>query len=571
MGIATVDDNVSFGFSPPTRVRYWILGLATVMAVLLYLDRYCLTFIQGYVREELGLTNRQMDVLVGAFFLSYGLGQVPSGWLSDRYGSRLMLSLYILLWSIFTGVMGLTATFALLLAFRLGCGLAQAGAYPTGALIVSKWMPPSQRGLGSGIISMGGRVGAVLAPTLTAYLLVAFVPSGKSRLLDSADIFDSKKFCEDLVLPHEKRPRIDVLAEQLRNRLSTAAIESLRQGAEKAAAPLSAEEIRSIVQELNEIQLHTALYDLVNPDDFDLPPVDGTKLTPAESERRNRLLLENAFPGSIRKFQGLGWRPTVYVYGAVGIGFALAFWLLVRDSPRQHPRCNAAEVALISGSDGGTAEGSRAGRLPFGYILRSRSLWLSSLSQFTTNFGWVFIVAQFARYLSDEHHVPVILRGWMTAIPILMGIVGMLYGGWLTDRLTRSMGLFWGRCLPMSATRFVAMVAFGACIFLDSSWAVTIALGVVAMATDLGTPAIWAFMQDTGGKYVGSALGWGNMWGNFGAFLSPIVLGLIIEKAGWNTMFLICAAAFLISGIAAFGVDARIPLVPKDADLDQPI
>src|SRR5262245_66373236 len=91
----------------PSHVRYEVVGLATLMAVLLYLDRFCLSFIVGFIREELGLSDGQKDVLLSIFFWAYALGQVPSGWLSDRYGARKMLALYILVWSLLTGLIGL--------------------------------------------------------------------------------------------------------------------------------------------------------------------------------------------------------------------------------------------------------------------------------------------------------------------------------------------------------------------------------------------------------------------------------------------------------------------------------
>jgi len=141
---------------------------------------------------------------------------------------------------------------------------------------------------------------------------------------------------------------------------------------------------------------------------------------------------------------------------------------------------------------------------------------------------------------------------------------GMLAGGWLTDRLTRALGLRWGRRLPMALTRFVAMSAYIACLFLDSPWAMTLAFCVVAVATDLGTASVWAFKQDIGGRYVGAVLGWGNMWGNVGAAVSPLLLSWVIEDS-WDLGFLMCAAAFALAGIAALGVDATSPLrVPKD-------
>jgi nitrate/nitrite transporter NarK len=91
-------------------------------------------------------------------------------------------------------------------------------------------------------------------------------------------------------------------------------------------------------------------------------------------------------------------------------------------------------------------------------------------------------------------------------------------------------------------------------------------LAIVSLSVDMGTPSIWAFMQDVGGRNVGSVLGWGNMWGNIGAAVSPFILNQLAESHGWNAAFLACAAAFFISGVAALGVDATIPIAPPDAE-----
>src|SRR5690242_14418744 len=72
----------------PTRVRYLVVSLATAMSVLLYLDRICISFLERFIREDLQLSNDQASWLLSAFFWAYALGQVPAGWLSDRFGAR---------------------------------------------------------------------------------------------------------------------------------------------------------------------------------------------------------------------------------------------------------------------------------------------------------------------------------------------------------------------------------------------------------------------------------------------------------------------------------------------------
>lgn len=64
-----------------------MIGLAMLVAVLLYLDRMCFATAWKEVSADLGISNANLDVLLGAFFWAYALGQLPAGWLGDRYGT----------------------------------------------------------------------------------------------------------------------------------------------------------------------------------------------------------------------------------------------------------------------------------------------------------------------------------------------------------------------------------------------------------------------------------------------------------------------------------------------------
>jgi len=155
----------------PTRIRFVTAGVLTLMACLLYLDRFAVGIAAERMRVDLAMTQAQMSWFLSAFFWSYGLGQVPAGWLSDRFGPRIMLTIFIAGWSLFTGLLGTTSAVSLILLWRFLCGATQAGAYPVASGMLRAWFPIGQRGVASSIVTMGGRVGAVLAPLLTASLM----------------------------------------------------------------------------------------------------------------------------------------------------------------------------------------------------------------------------------------------------------------------------------------------------------------------------------------------------------------------------------------------------------------
>ncbi len=156
-----------------TGVRHQIIAATTLAAFLLYLDRVCIAEIVKLdsFRSDLGLDDKQAGSIMSAFFIAYALSQVPAGLLSDRFGARQMLPLYITVWSICTIATGLATGLIMLLIFRSLFGIAQAGCYPTAGSLIRRWVPLSRRGTASSVVSVGGRLGAAGAPLLTAWLL----------------------------------------------------------------------------------------------------------------------------------------------------------------------------------------------------------------------------------------------------------------------------------------------------------------------------------------------------------------------------------------------------------------
>ena len=619
----------------PSGVRHQVVLSMMLVSMLLYLDRFCISFAEIYIKQDLGLSDSQVALMLSAFFWSYALAQVPSGWLSDRFGGRVMLAIYVLGWSLFTGLTGFAVSFIGVLALRLAFGVFQAGAYPTAALLVSKWVPFSGRGTASSLVAVGGRFGGALAMLLTAYLIAWYVPTSVSSKLASEDLLRTAEFCHYLkktaapALPTDKpdeteqarrrfservlegfsgvgRAMVDVIADKYAKALAAeneriAAVHREAGGDESAApkpldrlpldqsADLARDPQRAqVAEELNHVSsladFHRAgnLLHLSAEKEamrYAARIKEGETLAVDEIARLNRLVLEAVYPDYIRRIYVHGWRTVMWTYGTFGLLVAGVFWCVLRNRPADHARCNAAERALIElgRPPEATRPDGKVRGVPLAQLLTSTSMWLVCLSQFFTNAGWIFLVTWSPRYLATHHHVPVETRGMMTFLPVAVGWFGMLAGGRLTDRLVRLVGLRWGRALPMSLSRFIAMAAYMVVIYwymtteTFNPWIAVACFAVVAFATDLGTGAVWAFKQDVGGRYVGSILGWGNMWGNLGAAIFIWLLAFIAGEGpdkAWDLVFITCAASFFLSGVAAIGVNATIPIAPPDEDDD---
>lgn len=453
----------------PTKVRFSIVTMATVVAFIMYLDRICFTEIVGsesfkatmkLSQDEVRLWVRTLffwlpaswqqslgncspvDLSKGAFFWAYAFAQVPAGWLSDRFGARSLIGIYIAAWSLFTAATSFSWGFTSLMVARLGCGLAEAGYYPASSGMMTRWAHIDHRGFASSLISWGGRVGGFMAPILTTLVI-------------------------------------------------------LKMG---------------------------------------------------------------------------DWRWAGYLYGFTGLGVAASFWWVYRDHPRQHPRCNEAEIALLAEGRGSFQPVKNTPRrFPWGAALRSGNLWFVNGYQFLTNIGWAFLILTLSDYLKTVIKVDAATASLITSVVLFIGIAALPVGGMLTDQLARRFGLKWGRLILLSLTRFMAAGSYLLALMIDPShyWIMALFFGAVAFFADLALPTVWATMQDISGKHQAQLFGWSNMWGNFGAGLQPILFAYVLKTFDLNHDFregiLLCAVAFGVAGFVALGINAQRPVVKENS------
>ena len=157
-----------------SRVRMMLSAWLAAAAVIAYLCRNSITVAEKTIREDIGISEEAMGLILGpAFFWSYALAQIPGGLLGQRYGSRRCLPLFSLVSSAATALLGMAHTTWALMAGRLGGGVAQAGLFPCSAASISKWHPRAERALASGVLgasmSIGGAVGAALTGELLGW------------------------------------------------------------------------------------------------------------------------------------------------------------------------------------------------------------------------------------------------------------------------------------------------------------------------------------------------------------------------------------------------------------------
>jgi ACS family glucarate transporter-like MFS transporter len=155
----------------PTRVRYGVLGFTLLLTAIAYLDRVCISTAAPAMKTDLGLNDAQMGRVFSAFTFAYALMEVPSGWLADRFGPRLMLTRIVIWWSLMTAVTGWATGFVSLFLIRMLFGIGEAGCFPCMARAYARWLPPREHGRAFGLAVMTGALGGAATQPLVVWML----------------------------------------------------------------------------------------------------------------------------------------------------------------------------------------------------------------------------------------------------------------------------------------------------------------------------------------------------------------------------------------------------------------
>jgi sugar phosphate permease len=158
----------------PTRTRWWMLVLFSLMYLICYLDRGIISVAQPEIRAAFGLTLGQMGLVLAAFTWAYALGQVPVGWLGDRLGPKRVLSVLLTWTSSAAMLTGAAPGMGTLFTARFLLGVGESGAFPVASRGMQLWFAPSERGRIQGITHFFSRFAVAITPLTAGGLMLAY-------------------------------------------------------------------------------------------------------------------------------------------------------------------------------------------------------------------------------------------------------------------------------------------------------------------------------------------------------------------------------------------------------------
>lgn len=142
-----------------THIRYLIVTMLFIASSFSYGGRVAVSVGGVAMQKAMGINAAKFGLLLSGIGWSYLCGQLPSGGLLDRFGSKRVYGISIVAWSVCAFLIGLAGyapvawAFSAIFALLLVSGLAQSPVFPGNGRIVAAWFPTSERGRASAIFN----------------------------------------------------------------------------------------------------------------------------------------------------------------------------------------------------------------------------------------------------------------------------------------------------------------------------------------------------------------------------------------------------------------------------------
>ena len=119
-----------------------------------------------YMQQEFKLNNSMAGGITSAFAISGGLSQIPAGWMADRMGPTILITMGIVGVALGGLFVGLSTSYLMLILALIFMGLMSGGYHPASTPLIAMSVPPNQRGRAVGLHLIGGNSSFLLAPII---------------------------------------------------------------------------------------------------------------------------------------------------------------------------------------------------------------------------------------------------------------------------------------------------------------------------------------------------------------------------------------------------------------------
>jgi len=293
----------------------------------------------------------------------------------------------------------------------------------------------------------------------------------------------------------------------------------------------------------------------------------GKWFPPGERSRAIGLLMSGIPVGTLFALMTTGWIVTnygwpasFYLFGVLGFVWAAAWYLLVYESPAEHPGISAAERQLI---EGGVTPAVERSPVPWGQLFRLGAFWALIVNHFCSNWVLYIFLAWLPSYFRDVQGLSISGAGIYSAAPWLTMFLMTNVSAWIADRMLKH-----GISTTAVRKTMQSIGLLGTAVFLllvrdvDSA-----GLAVVYMSAALGLaaftiPGFGTNHLDIAPRYADVLVGITNTFGTIPGIVGVALTGWIVDRTGsFDSVFVVVAVTNVIGTVVWLALSSGRKLI----------
>ncbi|WP_194841452.1 MFS transporter [Sporosarcina obsidiansis] len=153
-------------------MRWGILAFLFFGFLINYTDKSVTGFAAVSIMEEFSLDYSEWGLVGSSFFWFFSIAGVIGAAISDRVGTKVMLAILLMAWTILQLGAFAIAGLPLLVLYRIALGIFEGPFAPIAFSHLSKWFPPESRGTAIAIVNLGSTFGALMMAPVIVFIMV---------------------------------------------------------------------------------------------------------------------------------------------------------------------------------------------------------------------------------------------------------------------------------------------------------------------------------------------------------------------------------------------------------------
>ena len=154
--------------------RHKLIFLSTLAVIICYIDRVNISVAIIPMQEQFGWSESQVGLIFSSFYLGYMFTMAIGGYLSDKFGGKLVLGCGVVLWSIFTILTPFAAYngFFALFIIRALMGVGEGVTFPAWHSLYARWIPFEERARAIAFTNSGIAIGTIIGYIGTQMIII---------------------------------------------------------------------------------------------------------------------------------------------------------------------------------------------------------------------------------------------------------------------------------------------------------------------------------------------------------------------------------------------------------------